>query len=175
MKILALAASPHEEGHGAKALRRLEELAAHRATFVARHLRDYRIEPLGETPLLEGEDDYDRLMDEIDACDVLLCTMPLHTWGPPGPLKMLMDRQVDEILRNASRPSLRGKKVAWIVTAEGPIEGNADLIAPLLRRFAGTMSWHQLACCILPHCRDGDLPPESDEGLEDLLQAILPR
>jgi len=111
------------------------------------------------------------------AADVILWASPLFWWDFPSQLKALLDRQYC-FVTGYGGPSYRslaeGKKSALLVTCDGAIEENANLIVEVFRRMSAYLKIVPVADLVVPFCYMPDQPgDEAKTKAETLARQIV--
>lgn len=76
------------------------------------------------------EDDLKPVLDDIEACDSLVVTIPMYFNGPCAQFKVLLDRLYSHMTLDI-KPKFPGKKLVLIITHD---DANSDADAELLER-----------------------------------------
>ncbi len=145
MKIVSLLGSPRTKGNTAKVLGWVEEGLHNEGHRVDRinvvdHvvngcLECYACREKSEEPGCPQQDDAVGILERMMAADVIIYASPLFSWSWPAQMKALIDRHFclfADIDTENPRSLIDGKRMALVMTAKGPVEGNADL---LVRQF----------------------------------------
>ena len=147
MKITTILGSPRKKGNTAAVLQLFEARIAEAGHEINRiRLADYDVKPcrgcyrckkVKDKPGCPQKDDFEKLYNEMAASDALVYATPLYCWCFPSGMKALIDRQIS-LVSDFETPEhaslIEGKKSALLVTCEGPVKGNADLIQKLFDR-----------------------------------------
>lgn len=145
MKIVSLLGSPRPAGNTAKVLGWVEEELQKRGHQVQRvnvveHmvngcLECYVCQENPEEPGCPQQDDAVGIFNRLIAADAIIYASPLFSWSWTAQMKALIDRHfclLSETNTENPKSLIDGKRLALVMTAQGPIEGNADL---LVRQF----------------------------------------
>jgi multimeric flavodoxin WrbA len=172
MKVLTLLGSPRKNGNTGALLALFEremKNAGHAITRI--NLKDkkingckgcYTCKKHADVPGCPQRDDASSIFDLMIASDAIVYASPLYCWCFPAQMKALIDRQISlvsdfETIRHKSL--IEGKKTALLVTCEGPVKGNADLIQILFERFCSYTKTGLIGTYILPLCTTPDKLP----------------
>ena len=136
MNVLVLNASPRPKGNISRMLEAMEEEAAKagmQATLV--RVSDLHVHPCrgcmacrSKRDCVLPEDDAQRVLRLIQACDVLVIGAPCYWGNMPGELKVLFDRLVygmmGESAQGIPQPLHRGKRAILVSTSTTPYPFN---------------------------------------------------
>ncbi len=117
----------------------------------------YKCQDVADEPgcVFKDEDDGDALWKKAIASDLILLATPLYCWGFTSQLKALVDRAF-ALVKNygpvEKKSLLDGRRLALLVTAMGPVKGNADLLKPVLDSFAGYTRTKTAGFLAIPGC-----------------------
>lgn len=168
MKFVTVMGSPRKDGNTAKVLAWAEEelkAQGHEVDHI--DIIDCRIaycdgcfqcQHVDAGPGCPQDDDANVIFKRMVDADGMILASPLYCWGFPAPLKALLDRGVCLIKRPATEDAvylLEGKRAGLLVTAGGPDEGNADLIAETFRRYTEYLRCESRGRLVVPYCRQG--------------------
>lgn len=170
MKILFICGSPRRNGNTADVMRKVADKLADRHDVVFRHLADLPVHGcIGcnrcrenlEEPGCVQRDETARLLEEILDADVVIYGSPLygHTFTPE--LNALMNRHFaflkyeendDPWSPNRIEPFslVEGKEVGLVVTCQGPIENNAELLLMQFDRFCAPLQLNPFGKYVFP-------------------------
>jgi multimeric flavodoxin WrbA len=135
MKILALYGSSRENGNSElltdRALKDLEATRIYLRTKTILPVVDGRHSPKGFEPV---HDDYDEIIAQVMAHDVLLFATPLYWYGMSGLMKNFIDRWSQSLRdeRYDFKASMKGKRVFVIVTGGDSVKIKG---LPLIQQF----------------------------------------
>ena len=147
MKVMTILGSPKKKGNTAKVLGWLEEeLEAQgnqvsRTNIIDREVRGclgcLACQEKPDEPGCVQEDDTMAIFEEMMAADAVVYATPLYCWGFSSQMKALIDRH--NCLATGYRTPdyksvVEGKRTALLVTCDGPVENNADLIQECFSR-----------------------------------------
>lgn len=128
-RILILNASPRAHGNIASLLEAMAREAAERgATVETVRIADLAVRPCtgcmacrSRQACVLPEDDAQRVLQKITACDVLVIGAPCYWGNMPGTLKVLFDRMVYGLMgespRGMPRPLHKGKRAVIVSTS----------------------------------------------------------
>lgn len=164
MKITTILGSPRRNGNTAKVLSRFEELVAqkhevHRINIVSHKvngclgcgtcLKSY------DEPGCVQKDDALVIFERMRQSDVIVYASPLYCWDFSAQMKALIDRHFC-LVKGYGTPGckslVRGKRAALLVTCDGPIENNADLIQEVFDRVCDYTNCVVAGKYIVPSC-----------------------
>lgn len=172
MKIVMLMGSPRPSGNTATVLGMVEE------SLASEHeIKRYDVAQLdiigcqgcyacADSPNEPGcvqRDDATGILDEILGADAIVYATPLYMWGIASDLRALMERHfclVKTYGSPAKKSLVKGKRVAMLVTATGPVENNADAIQTVFDRFASYCECEVAGKFVLPGCGFTQAPGE---------------
>lgn len=169
MKVMTILGSPRKGGNTATVLDWVEdELRANHHVVDRANMVDYRVQGCMECYRCQGvsdepgcshDDDGNALFKRMISADVILIASPLFCWGFSSQIKPLIDRCYCLVTGyNDGRPNslIENKRAVLLVTAAGPIEGNADLISETFRRFCDYLRCDFTAQLVVPFCSTRD-------------------
>ena len=147
MKFLTVFGSPRKKGNTATVLNWVvDELKAQGHEVDQVNISDYQVngclecytcQTKPDEPGCPQKDDALGLFQRVIDADALIYASPLFCWSWTAQLKPFIDRHFC-LVTNAGTPKWKslidGKKVALVMTAAGPMEGNGDL---LVKQFEG--------------------------------------
>lgn len=141
MKIVSLLGSPRPKGNTAKVLGWVEETLQKKGHSVERinvveHvvngcLECYACQEKPEEPGCPQQDDALGILNRLIAADAIIYASPLFSWSWTAQMKALIDRHfclIRDIDTGNPSSLIDGKRIALVATAQGPMEGNADLL-----------------------------------------------
>lgn len=169
MRILTLMGSPRIDGNTATVLKWVEnELwstgnSVERINIVEKNIKGccecYHCQNHLGGPRCSQQDDAPAIFRSMSAADAVTYATPLFTWCFSGQMKPFIDRHFCLVTgdRPESRVSLlAGKPISLLVTAAGPIEGNADLILEMFHRLALGTHCTIASTLVVPFCATPD-------------------
>lgn len=168
MKVVAISGSPRRKGNTAKVLALIEKLAGdnHELDIIAlaSHkvhgcLGCYACMKSDREPCCIQQDDAIPIFERIMQSDLTIYASPLYWWGFSSQIKALIDRHLCMIKGDGTpnrKSLLDGKKVALLVTCDGPIENNADFIQGEFERVSDYCKCQVVGKYIVPSCIDPD-------------------
>ena len=86
--------------------------------------------------------------------DVVVYASPLYFHGYSSQIKALIDRQY--CLKKSNQSLLAGKRIAQLITCNGPVENNADLIQESFDRINDYLQCQLVGKYALPKCKVTD-------------------
>jgi len=165
MKVMSILGSPRREGNTAKAIGLVEdELRAQgheveRVNIVDRDIRGcaecYKCQQVTEAPGCALADDAPALFGKMIAADAVLMATPVFCWGPTAQLKALLDRCFclsTGYGTDQYRSLVDGKRVGFVITCGGPIEGNAELLMKANENMMEFLKCRSVGQLVLPGC-----------------------
>ena len=174
MKIVTLLGSPRKKGNTAAALGMFEKemkAAGHEvkrvnvsSAGVKPCLSCWKCMKIKDEPGCVQKDGAAEVFKEMIAADGIVYATPLYCWCFSAQIKALIDRHVCLVKGYDSdehNSFLAGKKTALLVTCEGPVEDNADLIQVAFDRTMGEYAMMEIVGkYIVPGCglKTGTLP-----------------
>lgn len=188
MKIMTILGSPRRRGNTAAALDIFEAAmreAKHKVERVV--LGDVTVKPCvscwtcmksQDAPGCAIKDDAPKLFERMMAADAIVYATPLYCWSFTAQMKALIDRHVCMVKGFESakhRSFLAGKKTALLVTCEGPIENNADLIPTMFQRMAKDyMLMKSAGTFVITGCgmEPGSLPAGAEKIVKKMIKAF---
>ncbi len=183
MKILTIQGSPRLKGNTAEVLSLFEEQVGHdvERTDIVKHdvkpcISCYKCQERLDEPGCVHKDDAQAIFEKMIEADAIVFASPLYFWGFSAQLKALMDRQFC-LLKNIGQPDaftlLGKKKIAFLITCGGVLEGNCDAIKSTFENFAEYCKLDPKGVFILPHCITPDAIGTAGENLAtELAKAI---
>ena len=186
MKITTILGSPRMKGNTAKVLGLFEELAAEDHEVDRIDLASCEVEGcLGcnacqgepDEPGCVQEDEAVAIFDRMLSADVIVYATPLYCWGFSSQMKALLDRHYCLVTGYGSpeyKSLLQGKRLALLVTCEGPIEDNADLIQVVFDRMSAYARSDVVGKHIVPLCTTPEaMGPEGMETARSMVHNIV--
>jgi len=174
MKIVTILGSPRKKGNTAEALGMFEENVKAAGHSVKRvNLAGEEVKPClscwkcmksEEEPGCARKDGAADIFGKMIAADGIVYATPLYCWCYSAQMKALIDRHVCLVKgygAGSHKSFLAGKKTALLVTCEGPVKENADLIQVAFDRMMGEYGLMDIVGkYIVPGCglKTGTLP-----------------
>lgn len=173
MKIITVLGSPRRNGNTAKVLENIESLlrGMHKVERIDISSQDIRgclgctkcQENLNE-PACVQKDDVPILLEKLLNADVIIYGTPLYGHSYSAQMKSFLDRHVAffKVISGAEKSLpemkslIKGKHTALVVTCQGPIENNADLIKELFVRHNLAAKTELVGSYIVPFCTTPD-------------------
>ena len=169
MKIVSLFGSPRMKGNTSKVLSWVEEELRNRGHEVQRiNVTEHEIngclecyacqEESGE-PGCPQPDDAVAILNRLIAADAIVYASPLFSWSWTAQMKALIDRHfclVTDIDTEHPRSLLDGKRLALVATAQGPVEGNLDLLVQQFNGLAQYCKAEVAEHLVVPWCTTPD-------------------
>ena len=165
MKILTILGSPRPQGNTATALSWVEDELRSKNNPVERvNIVDYEIKgcrecyacrSTTEEPGCSQHDDAELIFERMRSADIIVYASPLFSWGWTSQIKPLIDRHFCLVTGEKGedrRSLLAGTLVALLVTAAGPVEGNADLVQEMFNRLAEATLCTIASTLVIPYC-----------------------
>jgi multimeric flavodoxin WrbA len=151
MKVVTVFGSPRKKGNTATVLNWVEEELRAQGHEVDRvNISEYKVNGCVECytcqtkpdePGCQQKDDTLGLFQRVVDADALIYASPMFCWSWTAQLKPFIDRHFC-LVTNAGSPKwksvIEDKKVALVMTAAGPMEGNGDL---LVKQFDGLVEY----------------------------------
>lgn len=168
MKIAAILGSPRKKGNTAKVLAHIKKIAGDKAEFdiieMASHqvhgcLGCYACMKNNQEPGCIQQDDALAIFERIIQADLAIYASPLYWWGFSSQIKTLIDRHLCMIKGDGTpnyKSLLDGKKVALLVTCDGPIDHNADFIQGEFQRISEYCMCNVVGKYVVHSCLDPD-------------------
>lgn len=187
MKVISILGSPREKGNTVKVLDWVEDELRSLGHEVDRvNVVDHtiggclgcrRCQDVLDDLGCAQDDDAQAIFQRMMAADIILWASPLFWWDFPSQLKALVDRQYC-FVTGYGGPSYRslaeGKKSALLVTCDGAIEENANLIVEVFRRMSAYLKIVPVADLVVPFCYMPDQPgDEAKTKAETLARQIV--
>jgi multimeric flavodoxin WrbA len=168
MKIVAITGSPRKNGNTAKVLGFLEKLIGDKLKINNIRITSHQVNGcLGcnscqkeyDKPGCIQKDDALSIFERMMQADFVIYASPLYCWGFSAQIKALIDRHFC-MVKGYGTPNyksfLDGKRVALLVTCNGPIENNADLIQGVFERVSEFSKCNVVGKYIVPFCINPD-------------------
>lgn len=168
MRIVAITGSPRKNGNTAKVLANFEEAVGNEHEIEKIRITAYQVNGcLGcseckksyNEPGCIQKDDAVSILERMMYADFVIYASPLYCWGFSSQIKALIDRHFC-MIKGYGTPNykslLEGKNVALLVTCDGPIENNADLIQGVFERVSEYGKCKVVGKYIVPFCMDSD-------------------
>jgi len=187
MKLVTIFGGPRKRGNTATVVGWVEEAARGSGHDVARFDLNglsfegcqgcYACAERTDAPGCVQRDDASAIFDAMIGADAILFASPVYMWGVTGPLKTLFDRSmclVKDFMGPNYKSFVDGKKATLVVTCMGPLEGNADLVAPQFGRFSDYAKLDAIDPWIVTGCSTpDDLAPSVKERAAALAAKLL--
>jgi multimeric flavodoxin WrbA len=178
MKIFSIQGSPRKDGNTSAVLGRVEDELknlGHEVEHV--EIADYTIngckgcyccqDVKDGFECFQKEDDANELYGRMSKADAIIFSAPVYCWSFPADMKALMERGMCVVRGYGSKKHvsiLGGKRAGLLLTAGGPVDGNADLVATVFEKFSNWIKVKVKDRLLVPFC---DTPDKlSDEVLE---------
>ena len=168
MKLLTIMGSPRKEGNTAKVLGYFEEIIRDKLEVENIRIASHQVNGcLGcsackkelDKPGCIQKDDAVSIFERMMQADFVLYASPLYCWGFTSQIKALIDRHFC-LIKGYDSPNykslMEGKKVALLVTCDGPVENNADLIQGVFERLCEYGKCNMVGKYIVPFCMNSD-------------------
>jgi multimeric flavodoxin WrbA len=168
MKIVAISGSPRKKGNTAKVLAFLDKFTGDKHELdiieMASHqlhgcLGCYACMKNDREPACIQKDDAIQIFERMMQSDLIVYASPLYWWGFSSQIKTLIDRHLC-MIKGVGTPNFKslldGKKVALLVTCDGPKENNADYIQGEFKRVGDYCKCKVIGKYIVPSCIDPD-------------------
>jgi len=173
MKVITILGSPRKKGNTAKVLENVESLLrktheVERIDIISQDVRGCLgcskcQENLNE-PACVQKDDVPILLEKLLNADVIIYGTPLYGHSYSAQMKSFLDRHVAffKVISGAEKslPEMKslieGKHTALLVTCQGPVENNADLIKELFIRHNLAAKTELVGSYIVPFCTTPD-------------------
>lgn len=155
MNVLIINASPRRQGNIASMLEAMREQAATQGASVEMiRVSDLRVKPCTGCMACRSrracalpEDDAQRMLARIGACDVLVVGAPCYWGNMPGELKVLFDRMVYGLMGESKRgfpqPLHKGKRAVLVSTCTTMFPFNIwfDQTRGVVKALKGILKW----------------------------------
>jgi len=164
MKIATILGSPRRNGNTAKVLSRFEALVTPGHEVDRVNVASHKVNGcLGcgkcrenrDEPGCVQKDDALPIFKRMMQADAIVYAAPLYCWDFPAQMKALIDRHFC-LVKGYDTPDyksfLEGKRVALLVTCDGPIEDNADVIQIVFDRVSDYGKCRTVGKYIVPSC-----------------------
>lgn len=164
MKVTTILGSPRKKGNTAKVLGFLEELLVQGHEVDRIDIVDFQVKgcmgcgackKIIDQPGCVQKDEAGALFERMLGSDVLIYASPLYCWGFSSQLKAFIDRHFCLVTGYGGsdyKSLIAGKRTALLVTCDGPIENNADLIQVAFDRFGDYARCDVVGKYIVPFC-----------------------
>ncbi len=128
------------------------------------------------------QDDMNDLLSNLIEADVIIYATPLYGHNYSAQLKTFLDRHVplmkfeenDQSVTNMQiHSALQNKPVALLVTCQGPIEDNTELIQQLFEKYTQSTLTKNLGTYIFPFTQDNTNQTQIDLNTIDTLVSKL--
>jgi len=169
MTIVTLMGSPRINGNTATVLNWVEDElrstgnSIERINLVDRDITGccecYHCKVHERDPRCSLQDDVPAMFRSMVEADAVTYATPLFTWGFSGQMKQFLDRHFCLVTGDSPENTvslLAGKPISLLVTAAGPIEGNADLILEMFERLARGTHCIVASTLVVPFCTTPD-------------------
>jgi len=188
MKIITIQGSPRKKGNTAAVLSMFEKQAAFAGHEVERiNLSDKKIQGcLGcyscKKPSRAGKgcvqkDGANEIFDNLAKADMLVYATPLYCWCFSAQMKAFIDRHISVVMdfeTDKHESTLEGKRAMLLVTCEGPVEENADLIQIVFERMCAYLKIDVAGKFIVTDCTTPDaLPAEAQDAANAMAGALI--
>jgi len=187
MKVITLLGSPRKRGNTATALGWLEEAMKAQGHDIDRvNIVDFEVkgclgchkcEGITDEPGCVQKDDALGIFERMMSADAVVYASPLYCWGFSSQMKALIDRHFC-LVKGYGSPDYKsfaeGKKTALLVTCDGPVENNADIIQVLFDRLNDYAKTKVVGKYIIPSCAAPDaMGHEAKIIVDQMCQHIL--
>ncbi len=166
MRITTLLGSPRRNGNTAKVLGHFEKLVGDSHEVDRIDIISHRVNGcLGcnacakelEKPGCVQKDEAVSIFERMIRSDLTVFASPLYCWDFSAQMKALIDRHYC-LVKGYGTPEYRslveGKRAALLVTCDGSIENNADLIQGVFDRVCGYVRYDVVGKYVVPGCYD---------------------
>jgi multimeric flavodoxin WrbA len=162
MKVTTIMGSPRKKGNTAKVLGLLEELLAQGHEVDRIDMVDFQVKgcmgcaackKITDQPGCVQKDEAGALFERIMDSDILIYASPLYSWGFTSQMKAFLDRHFCLVTGYGGpdyKSLIAGKRLALLVTCDGPIENNADLIQVAFDRIGDYLRCDVVGKYIIP-------------------------
>ena len=164
MKIATILGSPRNSGNTSKALGFLEKLLGEYCDIDRINIASHKVNGClacgackanYDKPGCIQKDDAVSIFERMMQSDVVIYASPLYCWSFSSQIKALIDRHFC-LVKGYGTPDykslLEAKPVALLVTCDGPIENNADLIQGIFDRLSGYLRCKTVGKYVVPLC-----------------------
>jgi len=192
MRTISILGSPRKNGNTATVLNSIEKNIINNHEIERINISDYDINGcLGcsecqkekNKPGCIQNDDADKLLKKLIDSELIIYATPLYGHCYSSQLKTFLDRQValfkfiegkDKAVTEMEMKSLiDGKSVILIVTCQGPIENNTEIIKLLFDKYCETSKTISIGKFIIPFCTDpSKVLEKSQNEIEKIIQTI---
>ena len=173
MKVVSVFGSPHKKGNTAKVLGWVEEELINQGHEVDRIdvteytvngcLGCYTCQNKPEEPGCPQKDDAVELLTRMIDADAIIYASPLFCWSWSGQIKPLIDRHfclVTDAGTAKWTSLIEGKPTALVMTAAGPVKGNADILVKQFDSLADYAKVSVVDRLVVPLCTTPDAIPD---------------
>ena len=184
MKVITVLGSPRKEGNTARILRWIEDdltAAGHETDRV--NLVDHEVggclacyacqRDTAFGRCAQTGDDANDIFHRLGNADAVVLSSPLYMWNFSAQAKALIDRGLclaKGYLTDNHRSSVEGKPIALLVTCEGVLKNNADLIGPVFDRFCRFLKARKVAELTVPLTTR---PDQLSDGVRDQARQLV--
>ena len=164
MRIATILGSPRRSGNTARVLSRFEALVVRNHEVDRINITSHEVNGcLGcgkcrearDEPGCVQKDDAVPIFNRMMKSDAIVYASPLYCWDFSAQMKALIDRHFC-LVKGYGTPDykslLDGKRVALLVTCDGPIEENADVIQVVFDRVSDYGKCKTVGKYIVPSC-----------------------
>lgn len=187
MKVITLLGSPRKRGNTATALGWFEEAMKAQGHDIDRvNIVDFEVkgclgchkcEGITDKPGCVQKDDVMGIFERVMSADAVVYASPLYCWGFSSQMKALIDRHFCLVKGYGSsdyKSFAEGKLTALLVTCDGPVEDNADIIQVLFDRLNDYGKTKVVGKYIIPSCAAPDaMGHEAKIIVDQMCQHIL--
>ena len=193
MKVMFVCGSPRKNGNTDDVMRLVADKVAKRHDVALYHLADepihgctgcYRCREDVDHPGCVQQDKVSRLLDKIIDADVVVYGSPLYGHSFSAEMNAFMNRHFAllKYLENED-PWARGeseidslvedKEAGLIVTCQGPVENNAELLLMQFDRFCATLHLHPFGKYVFPWApMDGEESDWDKDGIQRVIDDV---
>ncbi|KPL19151.1 MAG: hypothetical protein AMJ92_04585 [candidate division Zixibacteria bacterium SM23_81] len=162
MKVTTILGSPRKNGNTAKVLGLLEKLLAQGHKVDRIDIADFQVrgclgcgacKKITDQPGCVQDDEANALFERMLDSDILIYASPLYSWGFTSQMKAFIDRHFCLVTGYGGpdyQSLIAGKRLALLVTCDGPIENNADLIQVAFERIGDYVRCDLVGKYIIP-------------------------
>lgn len=192
MRILAIMGSPRKNGNTANVLNRIKDTLPEDSDIEIVSLVDYTIHGcIGcsqcqrdmEHFICVQQDDSNMLLHKIIKADIILYGTPLYGHNYSGQLKTFLDRHTplfkfvsgsDKAVNEMEILSIiENKPVGLIVSCQGPVEYNTELIKLLFDKFCESSLARCIGKYVFPFCGpDANQSNYDEETIQQIIKDI---
>jgi NAD(P)H-dependent FMN reductase len=168
MKIVTILGSPRNKGNTSKALGFFEQLVGKYCEVDRINIASHKVNGClacntckndYDNPGCIQKDDAVSIFERMMQSDMVIYASPLYCWSFSSQIKALIDRHYCLVKGYGTinyKSLLEAKLVALLVTCDGPIENNADLIQGVFDRLSGYLRCVTLGKYVVPFCMRPD-------------------